>query len=114
KSFNNKIINKLREIIEFYLIKNKVKSVIFASPFFNYYYKIEDKPIITLNNKPSKKLIKKQRKNYIAPYLTVLQNKMVVGFIGTVRYEDILYLLIDTVENNKEVVLLIAGNGPSY
>lgn len=114
KSFGNKLINWIREKIEFYIINNKVDGLIFASPFFNKYYKNKDKPMITLNNKPNSKLATNDYTDYMIEYNQLLDNYMVIGFIGTVRYKEVLLNLINSIKFNNNVKILIAGSGPEY
>ena len=117
KSFQNNILNRIREEIEFGLIKRYANSIIFASPFFKYYYEengLRNINYITLNNKPSKTYDINISNEYMDIYAKKLKNMMVIGFIGTIRYEEILKNLIMASKKFDNIVIVIAGNGPSY
>lgn len=114
KSFNNKLLNWIREKNEFFIIKHRVDGLIFASPYFNKYYKNNKKKMITLNNKPNNKLVLNNYTKYMMKYNQLSNNDIVIGFIGTVRYKDVLLNLINSVKNKKNIKILIAGSGPDY
>jgi glycosyltransferase involved in cell wall biosynthesis len=117
KYFRNKFINWVREKTEFHIIKRYVNGIIFASPFFDIYYKekgIQGVKTITINNKPAKDVTSGPKSDYMSKYNGKLQNKIVVGFIGTIRYESILINLIDACMELDNIIVLLAGNGPFY
>lgn len=117
KFFNNIYINRLREKIEGKVIEKYVKGIIFASPFFEEYfnnYSISGIKTITMNNKPAKI---ENKEHYKIRKISELDNKasanIVIGFIGTVRYEEILNNLIEAAKKNENIIILIAGSGPA-
>lgn len=117
KFYSNRILDFLREKLEFSLIKKCVYAIILASPFFESYYQkkgIETKSIV-INNKPSKIIKKDIQNGYMDNYKSLLpKDKIVVGFVGTIRYPEVLMNLIDASINIDNVVILMAGGGPSY
>lgn len=116
KFFHNKILNWMREKIEFHIIKKDIHAMVLASPYFGIYYKSNDvKEIktIVMNNKPSKDLSIKTKNNYMDNYSALLSDKIVIGFIGTIRYKNILVNLIDACTRFDNLVILLAGDGPS-
>lgn len=117
KFFSNKIVNKFRENIEKFIIKNRVDDIILASPYFEKYYisyGTGQKNIIILNNKPSINYIKNSRKGYMGNYENILKDKITVGFIGTIRYRNILLNLINAAKEIDSVVIFLVGSGPDY
>ena len=117
KFYKPKIVKFIREKIETFFIKKYVNSIIFASPFFDNYYTqigIENILKVTLNNKPSCEMLECKDSHYMNPFKKFLDGKLVIGFIGTVRYSDILINLIDSSRTLDDIIILIAGNGPSY
>lgn len=116
KFFSNKFLNYIREKMEKNIIDNYIDGIITASPFFKEYYNnILKKPIniITINNKPDFSIKDQPKSNYMVAYEQNKKGKIVIGFIGTVRYELILQNLITAIKNNNDLLILIAGNGPS-
>lgn len=117
KFFRNKILNEIREKTEFFALKKYVDSMILASPFFEIYYndnKMQNIKKVTINNKPSKEVLLKKRSNYMAQYKGKIENKLVVGFIGTIRYKEILINLINASKELDNIVILLAGDGPYF
>lgn len=116
KFFQNKIINWMREKIEFLIINKYVEAMVLASPYFGIYYKknnIRNIKTIVMNNKPERELDTSIKSDYMDNYKNLLSDKIVIGFIGTVRYQDILTNLIDASARLDNLVILIAGDGPS-
>lgn len=113
-----KIIKTIREKIETLVIKQYVDGVIFASPFFDIYYTeigVKNVKKVTLNNKPSYEMSKCKKNNcYISKFESCKKDKIIIGFIGTVRYKEILINLINASIKLENIIILIAGNGPSY
>jgi Glycosyl transferases group 1 len=117
KFIGNKIINKIREKIEFLIIKKYVESMILASPYFNYYYKKNGSEVsgITINNKPLKELnVTSTNNNLIKKNEEILKNNIVIGFIGTIRYKEILLNLINASKKLDNITILLAGGGPDF
>jgi len=114
KIFKNKIINKIREKIEFSILNQGIHGIILASPYFKEYYKEKIKNINTIfiNNKPAKSINIDFNSGYMDNYKDELKNYTVIGFVGTVRHEEILKKLIDAVEKIEKVKLIISGQGP--
>lgn len=114
KFISNKLLNSLREFIEFNLINSSTSNLLLASPYFKKYYNKKIKNINTfiLNNKPSNQVNYFENFDYIRPYSLKLDNKVVIGFIGTVRYKEILINLLNAVNKLSNVIILIAGSGP--
>ena len=113
KYLKSKLLNYIREKVEVYIINKHIDSIIYASPYFEKYY-IEKGikktiPSITLNNKPCANLYKTEniQKNKIN------SQKVVLGFIGTIRHTDILLNLIQAINKYDNVELKLAGDGPS-
>lgn len=115
KFLNNKLLNQLRERIEFFIINKFNTYMILASPYFELYYsKLKYIKKIVINNKPSIKSLNRKNYGYMIKYEPYLQGKRVIGFIGTVRHEAILLNLINAAIKIGDIVILIAGQGPSY
>lgn len=117
KFFNNKIVNRLREKIEKFIITNRLENIILASPYFKKYYiqqGIKQKNIVTLNNKPSVKYIQNSKQGYMKGYSEIIKDKITIGFIGTIRYKDILLNLINATKDNEGVLIFLIGSGPDY
>ncbi|NMA85357.1 MAG: glycosyltransferase family 4 protein [Epulopiscium sp.] len=117
KFLKNRFLNYIREKIEFFIIKKYAYAVILASPYFNIYYKrneFQGVKIITINNKPSKLLHTQTKNNYMNKYKDLIINKIVIGFIGTIRYQNILINLIDACKDLDNVIVLLSGSGPSF
>ncbi|MGN7479753.1 glycosyltransferase [Solibacillus silvestris] len=117
KFFRNKYFNFFREKIEFLFLAIKKPAIILASPFFEEYYKkssfFSHLNKIVINNKPSKKNINFMDKHFLNEDLFKnLSGSKVIGFIGTVRYIDLLINLIEAIKDNKQIKVLIAGEGP--
>lgn len=114
KFFNNKIVNRVREIIEFYCMK-RIAGVIFASPFFSKYYcskyKIE-KPSIVINNKPTYNEYIVTDSGFMNDMGFVKSNKNIITFVGLIRYKNILERLISVVSKMDDYLLILAGDGP--
>lgn len=116
KFFKNNFINWIREKIEFFMINRYTYAMILASPYFDIYYKekrIKCIKMIVINNKPSNELNVETKGNYMHKYKSLIRNKIVVGFIGTIRYQSVLVNLIDASTELDNVVVLLAGDGPS-
>lgn len=116
KFFNNAIVNKYREYKETKLINERVDSIIIASPFFEEYYKSKlfiDREYLVINNMPSEKITSSQR-----VYIPIehnkekLKDKIIISFIGRVRYKEILLNLLNAIQSKNNIILLIAGDGP--
>lgn len=117
KFYKPRIIKLIREKIETFIIRKHIKGIIFASPFFDIYYTqigIRDIQKIVLNNKPSSNMIGSRETSYMNQFEVLLEGKCVIGFIGTVRYQNILINLIDASRSLDNIAILIAGDGPSY
>lgn len=115
KFFGNKILNCIREKLELTIIKNYISGMILASPYFKIYYngkgasKIDK---IIINNKPSNSIKSNKSEGFMSNYMDLLRDKIVIGFIGTIRYKDILLNLINSVKDNDKVKILLSGSGP--
>lgn len=117
KLTKNNFVNKIIRKIEFKIIKKYVDSVILASPFFENYYKengLENINFVTLNNKPSKRFNININSGYMDKHREKLKDKLVIGFIGTIRYDEILINLISASVKFDNIIIVIAGYGPSY
>lgn len=119
KFFSNQTINLFRTTIERILLKKNKYGMILASPFFKEYYKKLLKGnlpnTIILNNKPSKRVEINSKENCIVGKVQKgLKYEIIIGFIGTVRYKDILLNLIESACQFKNIKILIAGGGPDY
>ncbi|MGG2084516.1 glycosyltransferase [Lysinibacillus pakistanensis] len=119
KFFSNPFINLIRKMMERKLLKNNVNGMILASPFFIEYYQelLETKlsNTIILNNKPSKTINGNfEKNNYIDSQVKKEENAVMIGFVGTIRYKEILINLIDTACKFNNIKVLIAGGGPEY
>src|SRR5699024_4820408 len=116
KTFKNRALNKIREKIEFSLLSQGIHGIILASPYFKEYYKEKIKNINTIfiNNKPVKSINIDFNSGYMDNYKVELENYIVIGFVGTVRYEEILKNLINAVEKTEKVKLIISGGGPCF
>lgn len=116
KFIKNKILNFLKEKIEMRLIKGRKAKIIFASPFFKNYYSefySEYTEEITINNKPSNLVINSKKINYMEKFKAEYEGKLVIGFIGTIRHKKILINLINASKKMDNVLILLAGTGPS-
>ncbi|MER2108651.1 MAG: glycosyltransferase [Solibacillus sp.] len=118
KFFTNKKLNLIREKLEFYLLAKYKPDLILASPFFAEYYKgylnFENFKSIVINNKPKYINNSDRKENLIVHRNTkkALEDAVVIGFIGTVRYKELLINLINAVEKSNNIKVLIAGDGP--
>jgi len=115
KFFENKILNYIREKLELNIIKNNISGMILASPYFKIYYDdkcASKKDKIIINNKPSNSIMSNKSKGYMSSYMDLLRDKIVIGFIGTIRYKDILLNLINSVKDNDKANILLSGSGP--
>ncbi len=116
KASNNRFVNLLREKIETILIHKHVHKVVLASPFFTEYYRglgVDDSIMTVLNNKPTKEILSKGNSGFMDKYKSSMEHKRVIGFIGTIRYPNILLTLITAVQDLDDFVVLLAGDGPS-
>lgn len=102
-------INQLIQFIEKKLTSN-ISKIILTSPYFweEYFSKfIEKSKYLFIPNAPSKLLFSNYEKQD--------RNNFTIGFIGSVRYVEQLKLLIDAVDElDRDIKILIAGNGPGY
>lgn len=106
-------LNRIREKIEKTKLKN-VKKIILASKFFQQYYQdlIGDKFYYVLNNKPTK-VISDIYTGYLKEHMIRMRSKYVIGFVGNIRHYEILVNLINSIKDYEDVVVLLAGSGPS-
>lgn len=115
KFFGNKILNYIREKLELVIIKNHISGMILASPYFEIYYngkgasKIDK---IIINNKPSISIKLNKSNGYMSNYVDLLRGRIIIGFIGTIRYKDILLNLINAIKDNDKAKILLSGSGP--
>ncbi|QUH19067.1 glycosyltransferase [Alkaliphilus sp. B6464] len=117
KFLRNKVLNWIREKLELNIIKKYVSAMVLASPYFEIYYNskgINKITKITINNKPSKRLETFKSNEYMLPYESTLKNKTVIGFVGTIRYKNILLNLINAANNIENIIILLAGSGPNF
>lgn len=117
KFLKNRIFNTIREKIEVFLLKRSVQKMILASPYFDHYYRatgITDIEKVTINNKPSNRSVSDSTSNFMKRNdIRVSQNNLIIGFIGTIRYKDILINLIQACKTFDNIIILLAGDGPS-
>jgi glycosyltransferase involved in cell wall biosynthesis len=107
KFFANRLVNQTRVLLEKWMMR-KVDGIIYASPFFSQYYQANNYPNsqgITINNKPLKSSISFANKDRIS-------NDVTLGFIGVLRYKEILVNLLDAIAGLQSIHLLLAGSGP--
>lgn len=117
KFLHNKILNSVREKIEAYIMNKKVDGIILASPFFECYYKkigVKKVEFVVINNKPNKNILSNQTDNYLTNYNKAIQNKSVIGFVGKIRYKEILINLIESIKYEPNTAILLAGDGADY
>lgn len=108
KFFKQQWLNRVRHVLENKALKHRVSGVVFASPFFNHYYQLTSIPMVVMNNKPSKSLLDSLNSSIVNHH-----EVFTIGFIGVVRYEEILKnLMIAVSELNEKIRVLIAGDGP--
>ncbi|SFD37331.1 Glycosyltransferase involved in cell wall bisynthesis [Enterococcus casseliflavus] len=116
KFYKNFIYNLFREISERKFLTN-VGNIVIASPFFEQYYREKlkfNRNIVCLNNKPSKNFLNKAD-NQVESLINspkIFIEKIVISFIGTIRYKEILFNLIDVIKEKENFILLLAGDGP--
>lgn len=119
KFFSNPIVNSIRTKLEKKILLKSVDGIVLASPFFKQYYeKLQGgklPKIIVMNNKPTLVQAKYSNSNNKESIkIDKEKNDIIIGFIGTVRYKDILINLIDAAVKFQSVKLLIAGGGPDF
>lgn len=114
KFFANRWIDLFRRKSERWALKRKADGIIFASPFFQEYYKVNHIPFVTLNNKLSKEVFKNDDSEKMRKSLDedTLDRGWTIGFIGLIRYEEILKNLLLACQQVKGVNVLLAGSGP--
>lgn len=110
KFFNNKFINNYRESKERKLL-SKCNHVILASPFFNQYYSIADDKYSIIENKINNMISNDAKWKYLEN-TSIDRTKKNIGFVGTVRYEEILKRLISAGIKNDNCNIFIIGDGP--
>ena len=109
KFFPLKMIDRLRITFEKYVF-NKVSGIVYASPFFGNYYSAHGFPegnSVVINNRPLNESVE-----MIAVESGADHRRITVGFIGVIRYKEILIHLIDAVSELSHIRLLFAGSGP--
>lgn len=97
----NIFIGKIQKSIETIFLK-KVYKIILSSEFFSHLYPKNES--IVINNKPNKLLSEKSIN------IPKEKKKFTVGFIGNVRYIDILKNLVDAIKG-EDIDLFFAGRG---
>ncbi|WP_280788292.1 hypothetical protein [Paenibacillus sp. PastF-3] len=114
KFLRSSFVNKIRELIEVNLINKGVESIVYASPFFDIYYKKlgVHKEHTIINNKPNK-LVLNLQSDYMNKYREGLKDKLVIGFVGNIRHKEILMNLISAAAPYKDVCILLSGDGAS-
>lgn len=119
KFFSNPIVNWIRAKLEKRILLKRVEGIVLASPFFKQYYEnlLDGKlpETIVINNKPTKAQalsINVSNNKFIK--IDNKENDIIIGFIGTVRYKDILLNLINAAVKFNNIKVLIAGAGPDF
>jgi len=100
---NNRIILFILQLIEKYALK-KTDAIIFASRFFQPLYSFYKRNTFILENKPL-------QENQIEILPQISKKKLIVSYIGLVRYLDIMKNLVDAVIRFDNIELYIHGDG---
>lgn len=104
-STKNSFILKFIQYIEKICILKKVDGIIYASRFFDEYYKKINKRKLILENKPLKELKTEKSIEYIT-------DRKKIVFMGTIRYYELFEKLVEALkEYQEEVELLFFGEG---
>lgn len=108
-SAKNKFINKIIQLIEKNALK-KTNGIIFASRFFEKFYNKYTMDKIIFENYPSK--ITVSNDTVINKWINERKiYKKSIGFLGVIRYYEILKNVIDAVKD-LEINFYLFGNGP--
>jgi hypothetical protein len=100
--------SKVIRLIENWLIRY-ARLVILASHFYEFLYNIDNK--IILENRPLKSLNLTNYKKSSYKIQKKDNSKLVITFLGKIRYYSILINLINAVKGNKELMLNFCGDG---
>lgn len=116
KFLANRVLNTIRYLVEKRSVNRKVDAVIFASPYFKNYYDENSYSIhnyIVVNNKPIFHEMIDKDSGYMNPYTKEIQKKIVISFVGLLRYPEILKKLMNVINKQENILLLFAGSGPA-
>lgn len=111
--FKKNLIAKLFIKLEKKLLK-QVNSVILTSPYFlhEYYKKItEERKCYFIPNVPFKNILTNTLKNKSKSKKEHLNSKLKIGFIGSIRYETQIKMLIDIIRDKNNIEFIISGTG---
>lgn len=104
--YKSKFQKKVLKSIDGFLVKNSDKVIFTSLGFYNSYYRqyISDSKIEVKENK---------FKTYgkVLPVDSIIKDKIRIAYIGAFRYTNIVKNLIDTVNENKNIVLNFYGDG---